>query len=646
VLEKSMSNCHSLAHGVRPLCQIVVLALVALGGCPNSQRQPGDSQQTGDSQPPADSQPAQTIVPEPPEILWMKGSGGEVDALAVSADGEWLAASGVRLWRNGQLARTLSAGRAVAMTADGTLMATEYGHEVSIWQLPDVELLQTFTELPFVSALAFSPDMQLLASSGDTLITLRRVSDWQTVRTIVNDRTVGPPVFSPDSQTVASVTADSMVKIWRISDGEMVQSVPGNYPARFVAFSPDGQTLATPATTEEGWYGGEFRTEVINLWRVSDGQLLRAIGQHSAGILCGVFSRNGLTFASAGTDNTIRMWRVADGTRLWMARWEGTGTKYGGGQSYVKSLAYAGDDILISGNLLGKIEARRASDGQFLDVLTGHTYRVAAMAFAPDCETLATASGDIKTWRVADGQLLTSIANAGSRLTFSTDGARLMAGATDPSAGGGPVVRFWHAADGQWLRDVRLVGTWSGAITADEQTVAALSDQAVTVWRVSDGALLQTLWGHNCAVTSAVISPDGQILASSGDDRTIKFWHVADGECFQTIADGGTCVGFWPDDRTVVTSAGRLLPVGDGSSGATPPGNPSYQRVAFAPDGDTKALADDYVIRLSRVSDGQLLRIFEGETTGITRIRFSPDGRYLAWGREDATLVIARSGLD
>jgi hypothetical protein len=44
------------------------------------------------------------------------------------------------------------------------------------------------------------------------------------------------------------------------------------------------------------------------------------------------------------------------------------------------------------------------------------------------------------------------------------------------------------------------------------------------------------------------------------------------------------------------------------------------------------------------VSDGALLKTYDKETgVGVLSVTFSPDGRLIAWGRWDATLVVARN---
>ena len=60
-------------------------------------------------------------------------------------------------------------------------------------------------------------------------------------------------------------------------------------------------------------------------------------------------------------------------------------------------------------------------------------------------------------------------------------------------------------------------------------------DQTVKIWSVTSGQCLKTLAGHSNWVWSVAFSPDGQYLASSSTDRTIKIWSVASGQCLKTL---------------------------------------------------------------------------------------------------------------
>jgi len=51
----------------------------------------------------------------------------------------------------------------------------------------------------------------------------------------------------------------------------------------------------------------------------------------------------------------------------------------------------------------------------------------------------------------------------------------------------------------------------------------------------------RSLAGHNNAAVDACLSPDGQTLASGGEDQTIKLWDVETQQCHRTLLAYGWC---------------------------------------------------------------------------------------------------------
>jgi len=137
--------------------------------------------------------------------------------------------------------------------------------------------------------------------------------------------------------------------------------------------------------------------------------------------------------------------------------------------------------------------------------------------------------------------------------------------------------------------------------------VIALSGSARSAEPVRE---LATLKGHTAPLRSAVFSPDGRIIASGSDDKTIKIWEAAAGKELATLK-GHTgdifSVVFSPDGRTLASGSWdttiKLWDLTTGKELASIPGQKEcWFSVAFSPDGKTLASGINQKIMLWDVS--------------------------------------------
>ncbi|AFZ54869.1 WD40 repeat domain-containing protein [Cyanobacterium aponinum] len=68
----------------------------------------------------------------------------------------------------------------------------------------------------------------------------------------------------------------------------------------------------------------------------------------------------------------------------------------------------------------------------------------------------------------------------------------------------------------------------------------------IRLWNTETGELINTLMGHSFWIESLAFNPQGMILVSSSNDKTIKFWNYISGECIRTITQKDSWISAIP----------------------------------------------------------------------------------------------------
>ncbi|HEY7158758.1 MAG TPA: WD40 repeat domain-containing protein, partial [Gemmataceae bacterium] len=387
---------------------------------------------------------------------------------------------------------------------------------------------------------------------------------------------------------------DRTVYVWDANTGRelrRLRRVPWT-PINGFLLCADGKTLVTKYQSEHS----------LRLWSLAGGKELQSSDEAVCPISCVSFSPDGRLVAAGSHDSVIRLWDVVT-----------------------------------------KKEVRHFQHG------SQHSSPVVSVLFSPDGRKLASASlfdpEEVLIWDAANGKKLQRIKRAEgsvvSSLAWSGDG-KVLAGWDRADHR----IHLWDAATGAELRRLDCGDTSINALafSPDGKMLAAAGGSygrgnCLLLWETDTGRLVRSLSPRH-TLHCVAFSPDGRVLAASGrrsvlagdsqEDREISLWEVVSGRQRLTLKydDGATSLAFSPNGQLLAAACNNDkiysgLMMGDGVVDVLEAGKPKRQRV-----------------RLWDVAAAKEFPPLEGHQGAIRSLSFSPDGKRLATGSNDTTVLL------
>ena len=144
----------------------------------------------------------------------------------------------------------------------------------------------------------------------------------------------------------------------------------------------------------------------------------------------------------------------------------------------------------------------------------------------------------IRLWRASDGTMLQTLQQHSGRVAtvaWSPDGTWLASGGGGRRGG---ELFLWQTGDGKRMRTFEgqshmvSAAVWN---TLGDQLVSGDSEGNLRWWEAQSGKCLAIRKAHQGAVHALKISPDGRLLASCGEDGTLKVWNIESSELVRTL---------------------------------------------------------------------------------------------------------------
>ncbi|ORY96519.1 WD40-repeat-containing domain protein [Syncephalastrum racemosum] len=260
----------------------------------------------------------------------------------------------------------------------------------------------------------------------------------------------------------------------------------------------------------------------LRIWGTDSSECHAVLEGHRSRIWDVSSTRQGDFVASASGDGTVKIWKVKGS----MPACSTTLTGHAG--DVYSAQYHPNESHIVTGGYDKNIRLYDVNTGAIVKAFPGHQLAVTKTIFNPLGNLVISGSKDntIKFWDVVSGLCIRTISSHLGEVTsveLNSSGTLLLSSSKDNSN------RLW---DVRMVRPIRkLKGhqntskNFVRANFADNSLIVGGSEDGVVyIWDQDTGEVLQKLRGHSGVVYEAAWNAKQGMLASCGDDQTVKVW--------------------------------------------------------------------------------------------------------------------------
>lgn len=444
-------------------------------------------------------------------IHTLEGHWWDVSAVVISANGEFVLSGSqdetIKLWdlilgqelKSWKLPTSICS---LSLSSDGTLLACGTGrlgenrNQTLLLGFPPVKRQESLPSISWENLLA-----QAMQSSSALL--------RQAARTL-SQQSADPKIRQQGHQ-------------FRYQQFECIHTLRFPEAILAIALHPNNRTLIT---------GSLYET--IKLWDVVSGQLIRTFFDDSINTIGIQVSPDGKQVIAACRDHTVKVWDWETGNLIYSLQ---------GHRSFVSTMAVSPDSrILITADhdrQFAAVKAWNLTTGTEIYTLPADDKPSSPAIITPDGQRLVSSSykGYVMVWDLQTGQHLRSMKQTPrvSSLAVATDNRTIVSfGMLSQQQ---QPIKVWDLETGapicQTIKQERAI--YSTIITADQQAFitcggsefqSQYASRCIQFWNSKSGQQIHFLSGHQGNVNGLALSCDGQVLASTSADNTVKVWKM------------------------------------------------------------------------------------------------------------------------